>query len=235
MTRGNEVHGGSSRRLGKGALFAPCPPSFAHGLKWWAHQRCAHSRDPISAFTRVFDALWALPTLQGSAAVLSVQVREHEDQRKRERPDEGGDPCPDFKTASAAYRQSAGQIDRGDKSNQGDGVHDVRSNVALRLLKLGLGCAAAGRQDPYPPCALVAAASEIDDQAVRVTCTSTFRTRALTVRKAKLVSVLPSGLFVSHLSASCLTVGTVEGVSLAQIPPLVPSWKNTGPPLASAS
>jgi hypothetical protein len=141
----------SSRRVGKGALFAPCPPSFAHGLKWWAHQRCAHSRDPL-----------ALPTLRHlqaalrSAAVLSVQVREYQYQRKRERPDEG------------AY-------------------------------------------------------------------TSTFMTRVLTVRKAKLVSIPPSGLFVSHLSVSCLTVGTVEGYSLVQIPPLVPLWMNTGPPLASVS
>jgi hypothetical protein len=50
--------------VGKGARFAPCPPFSFSVMVWWARHRRAHSRDPISAFTRVFDALWALPTLR---------------------------------------------------------------------------------------------------------------------------------------------------------------------------
>jgi hypothetical protein len=68
----------------------------------------------------------------GSGAILAMQVREQEYQWKRERPDNHGNPRPGFEAASSPLGNSTGRIDRTDKNDQGDGVHDAGSNAALR-------------------------------------------------------------------------------------------------------
>jgi hypothetical protein len=78
--------------------------------------------------------------------VAAMQVREQEHQRKRQRPDKRSNPRPDFEAASTTLCYSTGKIDRTDKHDQGDGVHDARSNAALRCIQHGVGGAAAGRQ-----------------------------------------------------------------------------------------
>jgi hypothetical protein len=65
-------------------------------------------------------------------AVLAAQVREQEHQRKRERPDKRSNPRLDLEAASSTLSNSTGKIDRNDKSDQGDDVHDASSNAALR-------------------------------------------------------------------------------------------------------
>jgi hypothetical protein len=64
----------------------------------------------------------------GRGAVLAMQVREQEYQWKRERPDKHSNPRPGFETASSTLGNSTGGIDRTDKNDQGDEVHDARSN-----------------------------------------------------------------------------------------------------------
>ena len=66
----------------------------------------------------------------GAAVALAVQVRKQEHQRKRERPDEGGNPHPAFKASPATLGYSAGKIHR---SNKSDGVHDAGSNAASSI------------------------------------------------------------------------------------------------------
>jgi hypothetical protein len=65
-------------------------------------------------------------------AVLAAQVREQEHQRKRERPDKRSNPRLDLEAASSTLSNSTGKIDRNDKSDPGDDVHDASSNAALR-------------------------------------------------------------------------------------------------------
>jgi hypothetical protein len=79
-------------------------------------------------------------------AVLAVQVREKEHQGKRERPDNKSNPRPDFEAASSTLGDSTGDIgepnrnldqpDRNDHQQcdgeDNAGVHDARSNAALR-------------------------------------------------------------------------------------------------------
>jgi hypothetical protein len=69
----------------------------------------------------------------GMLAVLATQVRQQEQQWKRQRPDKNpGNPCPVLEAASATLGSSAGKINRTDNSDQGNGVHDARSDAALR-------------------------------------------------------------------------------------------------------
>ena len=69
----------------------------------------------------------------GMVAVLAVQVWEQEHQRKRERTDKHGNPCPHFEAAASALGNSTGRIDRSDKNGQGNGIHDGRSHAALGM------------------------------------------------------------------------------------------------------
>jgi hypothetical protein len=64
-------------------------------------------------------------------AVVAMQVREQEHQRQRQRPDKRGNPRPDFEAASPTLGNSTGKIDRNDESDQGNDVHEARSNAAL--------------------------------------------------------------------------------------------------------
>src|SRR5665213_3701772 len=71
----------------------------------------------------------------GGVVVVAVQVREQEYQWQRQRPDDGSNPSPNFKTASPAFGNSTGQIDRSDRRRhqQGEGqivAHSAGSDAA---------------------------------------------------------------------------------------------------------
>src|SRR5258708_33826209 len=82
----------------------------------------------LRRYVSVHSADWGL---SGVVAVL-VQVREQEHSGKRERADNGGNPCPAFEAASTTLGKSARKVHRSDKSDQGDDVHDERADAALR-------------------------------------------------------------------------------------------------------
>src|SRR6266702_5040965 len=71
--------------------------------------------------------------MSGVVTALAVQVRKQEHQRKRERPDKGGNPRPAFEAASATLGNSSGKIHRSNKSDESDGVHDAGSNAASSM------------------------------------------------------------------------------------------------------
>src|SRR5258708_12569162 len=87
----------------------------------------------------------------GVVTVPAAQVWEQEQQGKRERPDKRSNPRPDLKVAPSTLGHSAGNIhrsDRSDKSDQGNSVHDARSNAALRQSSHAVVRATPGLQQP---------------------------------------------------------------------------------------
>ncbi|MGA8387043.1 MAG: hypothetical protein WB769_03815, partial [Pseudolabrys sp.] len=65
---------------------------------------------PLLALSGHFNRAYRL----GTVAILAMQVREQEHQRKRERPDNCSNPRPDFERASPTLSNSTGKVDRTD-------------------------------------------------------------------------------------------------------------------------
>jgi hypothetical protein len=69
--------------------------------------------------------------------VVAAQFRKQEYERKRQRPDDRGNPSPDLEAASSTFGNSAGKKYRKDRTGQQQcqghvGAHPAGSNAALR-------------------------------------------------------------------------------------------------------
>ena len=87
-----------------------------------------------------------------AVAVLAMQIRKQEDQRKRQRSDEHGDPCPSREAPASSLGYPAGEIHRTDRGDRQQCEEDVgvRGNVATHLRELQ-SCIAPSIMQTWPP------------------------------------------------------------------------------------